>query len=589
VAYVVRHPGGKPARALSADAEAERTAEWRQIYEGVYHPGRGRFDPAFNIVGWNSSYTGQPLSAEEMQEHVDSTVQRITELGGRRILEIGCGTGLLLFRLAGNCERYLATDFSARVVGTVRQECARRGLGQVEAVERAADDFSGIEPGTFDGVILNSVVQYFPGIDYLMRVLAGAVRAVRPGGWVFVGDVRSRPLLRWLHAGIELARSSDDTGAAELRTRIERRLAQEQELAIEPEFFAAWSAVHLPGGDAGVEVRRGRHLNELVKFRYDVVLAVGGDRGPPLPWEEKNWEEFGTAPALAAYLQAHQPAALLVRRVPSRRLAGERRLMELLDAPEQIGTAAELRRESALAAGRGADPEELWALEGKLAYTLRVGWSEPANPGSYHVWCVASRCARKERWAWRAPGSDQPETRPWSTYANAVAGLENPQSGTQHLREYLRQRLPEHMVPSQFVWLERLPLTPNGKLDRRALPSPGPEDCGAGYIAPESPLENSIAAIWSEVLGVERVGVNTNFFDLGGHSLLLVRVHSRLTKTLPTSLSVIDLFIHPTVRALAEAITLHPARGENSGHPFADAPRRRADPPPFKNQGAVLT
>ncbi|MGI8625079.1 MAG: MFS transporter, partial [Geodermatophilaceae bacterium] len=125
----------------------------------------------------------------------------------------------------------------------------------------------------------------------------------------------------------------------------------------------------------------------------------------------------------------------------------------------------------------------------------------------------------------------------------------------EELRAWLGATLPEYMVPSVFVVVERLPLTPNGKLDRRALPAPEVgRSADVGYRAPSSPVELSLAAIWAEVLGVDRVGLDDNFFDLGGHSLLAMRVVSRANKELATQgvapLSVLDMFSHPTVAAL---------------------------------------
>ncbi len=120
------------------------------------------------------------------------------------------------------------------------------------------------------------------------------------------------------------------------------------------------------------------------------------------------------------------------------------------------------------------------------------------------------------------------------------------------LKAYLRERLPEFMVPALFVELPALPLTPSGKVDRRALPEPAaarPE--AAAYVAPKSELERTIAAVWRDLLGVDRIGVEDNFFDLGAHSLLLVRAHARLREALGQELTVIDLFRHPSVGALA--------------------------------------
>ncbi|HEV2736114.1 MAG TPA: non-ribosomal peptide synthetase, partial [Longimicrobiaceae bacterium] len=119
------------------------------------------------------------------------------------------------------------------------------------------------------------------------------------------------------------------------------------------------------------------------------------------------------------------------------------------------------------------------------------------------------------------------------------------------LRAGLRERLPEHMVPGAFVVLDRLPLTAGGKLDRRALPAPERAGGGREGGAPVTPTERAVAAIWEEVLGVSDVGVGDNVFDLGGHSLLLVQVHSRLQARFGGRVELIELFEHRTLGALA--------------------------------------
>ncbi|HEX7241304.1 MAG TPA: amino acid adenylation domain-containing protein, partial [Longimicrobiaceae bacterium] len=123
------------------------------------------------------------------------------------------------------------------------------------------------------------------------------------------------------------------------------------------------------------------------------------------------------------------------------------------------------------------------------------------------------------------------------------------------LRAHLGARLPEYMVPGAFVALEQLPLTPNGKLDRLALPAPG-ERAGAGaeYVAPRTPTEEAVAAAWAETLGIGRVGAHDNFFDLGGHSLLLVQLHSRLQERFGAGVSLAELFGHATLADLARRL-----------------------------------
>ncbi|HEX7241554.1 MAG TPA: phosphopantetheine-binding protein, partial [Longimicrobiaceae bacterium] len=123
------------------------------------------------------------------------------------------------------------------------------------------------------------------------------------------------------------------------------------------------------------------------------------------------------------------------------------------------------------------------------------------------------------------------------------------------LREGLRAGLPEHMVPAAFVLMERLPLTPSGKTDRRALPEP---QWGAGaqsYVAPRNPTEEALCRVWSEVLGVERVGVLDSFFDLGGHSLTATQLISRVRDALGAEVTFRELVRSPTVAALAATVS----------------------------------
>ncbi len=120
------------------------------------------------------------------------------------------------------------------------------------------------------------------------------------------------------------------------------------------------------------------------------------------------------------------------------------------------------------------------------------------------------------------------------------------------LRRWLGERLPEPMIPPCFVFLECLPRTPGGKIDRRSLPAPVAEARPeAAYVAPRTPTEEAIAAVWREILGRERVGIHDNFFEAGGSSLLLVQVHARLKRALGREITMVQLFRHPSVQALA--------------------------------------
>jgi amino acid adenylation domain-containing protein len=125
---------------------------------------------------------------------------------------------------------------------------------------------------------------------------------------------------------------------------------------------------------------------------------------------------------------------------------------------------------------------------------------------------------------------------------------------TDGLREHLRRGLPEYMVPGAFVRLESFPLTPNGKLDRQALPAPEYTSAGERFVAPRTPVEETLAGIWAEVLHLERVGVHDDFFELGGHSLLATRVAARVREAFGVGLTVREVFEAPTVEGLARSM-----------------------------------
>ncbi len=135
--------------------------------------------------------------------------------------------------------------------------------------------------------------------------------------------------------------------------------------------------------------------------------------------------------------------------------------------------------------------------------------------------------------------------------ASAQSGVD--ELRPENLRAYLAEKLPDYMIPAAFVRLEALPLSSNGKVDRRALPEPEglPAESGVAFVRPETEIEQTIAAVWREALDTERVGIDDNFFDLGGNSLRIIQVHMKLRERIQKDLALVDLFRFPTIRALS--------------------------------------
>jgi acyl carrier protein len=133
---------------------------------------------------------------------------------------------------------------------------------------------------------------------------------------------------------------------------------------------------------------------------------------------------------------------------------------------------------------------------------------------------------------------------------------------TQHvapneLRQFLKESLPDYMIPTVLMPLETMPTTPNGKIDRRALPTPRTNrtQLDVAYIPPQTQLEHKIASVWQDILGVAEVGIYDNFFDLGGHSLLLIEVQNKLQQQLSFPVTAVMLFQYPTIHTLAHHIS----------------------------------
>lgn len=343
-----------PAGAARGD-DAGHVRAWEGIYDSLYGDAADG-PPDADFAGWTSSYTGRPIPLAEMREWRAATVARIEALGARRVLEIGAGSGLLLFRLAAACETYWATDVSGEAVDRLDEAAGADPALRDRVVLRqlAAHEFDDLPAGHFDLVIMNSVVQYFPGPGYLTDVLRGAAGLLAPGGAVFAGDVRNLRSHRCLAAAVQVAQAGPDADPGELRDRARRAVALEKEMLVDPGFFAELPAAVPALSRADVLVKRGRHHNELTRHRYDVILRT--EPAPPRAPDGRAVVDWGSGTgdlaALEARLSEPDGPDLLVTGVPDARLAGELATMRALETGRIVRAAA----------GGGVDPEQLHEL-----------------------------------------------------------------------------------------------------------------------------------------------------------------------------------------------------------------------------------
>jgi natural product biosynthesis luciferase-like monooxygenase protein len=546
-AYLAPNPGG-----YGLEAPGEAVHRWAAVWNETYRASKA-CDASFNVGGWKSSYTGEPLPEEDMREWVEATLERIRALKPRRVLEIGCGTGLLLFRLAPGCEQYDAVDVSEAAIKSVREHASRIGLTNVSLRQCGASDLGDIAPGSYDLVILNSVVQYFPSAEYLAQVLYAAMDAIGTGGAIFVGDVRHRGLAQAFYTSVELERAPVSLPTADLRRRIARRAESESELLLDPEFFYAIAEGSNKVGGVSIQLKRGKRLNEMTRFRYDVVLRadsrVAGFQSGTI--ERIDWTLEKVSGAL------HTGVAVGVRNARVAREIEAARLLGSPECPETVGALLER-----LGDPEGVDPEDLWTIDPNVELTWSVLGPE---------YCDAVPPGQR---AHRPPAC---AARRLSEYANSRTMNRTTAALANAVREHLKARLPDFMVPAHITVLPALPRTPNGKIDRNALPAPEmPRRETLSAAPPRNETERRIASVWQNLLNTDSVGVEENFFDLGANSLTMVQASSLLRDALGRPVSLVDLFRFPSVRALADHLT-KPATIEIPTNTAEDRGRARLD------------
>ena len=524
-----------------------QVSNWKEVYEIEYEQTEGKVDvnEEFNIIGWNDSFTGEAIPELEMTEWVNEITEKILSENPENVLEIGCGTGLIFYQLAGKVKKYIGTDFSRSSINQVTQRINKglRDYGPTELYVSAAHEVKIKDNEEVDTIILNSVVQYFPGMQYMNDVIRNCMQILNGKGRIIIGDVRDNRLLALFKARLHLNKMPQLVPVREFKWAIDQDVLKEEEFCLSPEYIYGLQTVYPEITHIDIQWKNVSFINELSLYRFTVVISVGIES----PVMKPNWLTFsGEKDKQNILLQIEKGVqTIAIKNIPNPRLWKERQLYNAMQGKtgQNVGDLLSAIEDEEK---ENAEVSSLLQLATAKGYHCRFLLNEDPLKISVLMELEPSSKFIEQIYNNHEGNGNTPLTNiPLFTDISLLLQKD--------IRTLLKQRLPEYMIPSELIALARMPLNTNGKTDRKFLSER--EDVAIenklNYKPPQTKLETRLAAIWQELLRRERIGIQDNFFELGGHSLLVMRLISAVRRELSVELAIKDLFIYPTIAKLA--------------------------------------
>ena len=234
--------------------------------------------------------------------------------------------------------------------------CIRdRKYAHVNLAQKRADEIDDIASQSFDMVILNSVIQYFLNVEYLLQVISQAIRIVKPGGIIFLGDIQSLPLMKAFHSSVQLYQATPSLSVERLKQKIDRQMEQEKELLVSPELFVALKEKHPEITHVQIRLERGREQNEMNKYCYSVLLHIEAKPASVIATTVKSGADI-SAQEIETYLRDQEPESICFSGLVNERVANDVGLVELLSQPESKQNVQQLRQKLESKAVNGIDP-----------------------------------------------------------------------------------------------------------------------------------------------------------------------------------------------------------------------------------------
>ncbi|MCR9192226.1 MAG: amino acid adenylation domain-containing protein [Gammaproteobacteria bacterium] len=510
----------------------EQIEHWKKIYDDLYSHDFKTQDHTFNIKGWNNSYSDQPFSKAVMQEWLQDTIDKINTLTPKSVLEIGCGSGLILFGLLDKIDSYTGIDISNQTISQLRLLTPEQKVSLFVSDASNFDAIAALKGKKFDCIIINSVVQYFPSIQYLHAFIRKLKRFLTQDASIFFGDIRNYDLLHEYHYFITECRTKQkDISLEQLKDQTYTSVLQEQELLISPDFFTHQAPQLLGVDNMTVSLLRkpGAYENELNLFRYDAILKFTHDEAVKkiVHYSGESQQQ------ITEFIKniCFEKEALLISCLDKTLRGLTQNLAEDPSTGKKITSSVATTIPNLTQLLRQLNVEYKYVLNATEPYHFDAILYRGLLP------IVAHETNRHSR----------------LQYANHPVEIE------QDIFAYLRKKVPFYTVPSYLHVIDCFPITNNGKIDKdRLLAFHAQKSYEQSFIDKTySPVvEENIDAkeilinIWQKVLKLKTVRLDDDFFEMGGDSISSLQIIQHC-KQAGFQLSVRDLFTHRTINNLA--------------------------------------
>lgn len=543
-------PKWEVVKAKESELYNRQVTSWQEIYESEYANTEPGLDEEFDINIWKDSFTGRPIPPEQMQEWLTDIVDIILTENTENVLEIGSGTGLIFYQLAGKIKKYIGTDFSPSSINQISERIkkGKRNYGITKLKVCAAHEVSLDEDDLVDTIVLNSIIQYFPGETYMNDVIHKCISLLKGQGRIIIGDVRDNRLLGLFKGRLGLQKMPNSSVVQEFNWVVDQDLLKEEELCFSPDYFFNLKSVYPEITHVEIKWKQGSYINELTLYRFNVVIYIGGNL-EKLNQTWQNWSDISDKQIIFNQIK-EGINTIALKDVPNYRLWQEELLNRTLKekSADTVGDIVNI-----------INKQETYTIQVKeiLDFAQAKGYSSnfllDEDPFFMNIVLEINSSNKLIEQPYSDKGINNLTQLTNTPLFNDINLLLQ-----KDIRSYLQKSLPEYMIPSELIALNKMPLTNNDKVDRNFLHERKDRALvnKLNYEAPRTKLELDLINIWQNLLNIPTVGIHDNFFELGGHSLMAMRVISFIRKELNIELSIKALFQYTTINDLSKYIEL---------------------------------